>query len=110
MGGAQPLVPCMPSCPTQGQLVCRRQITLGSHSFHVFMGSLIAAARSNSKSCDLFSVAAISRQRVSSLPGSLLELLVEKRSEYGLFCADELVPEFRENSQFLNYYKAVIAY
>jgi hypothetical protein len=100
VGGALPLLPYMPSCTTQGQLVCRRQISLGSHSFHVCMGSLIAAVHSSSKSCDVFSFTAISHRRLSSLAESVLELLVEKSSEYDLFCADELVPEFREDSQF----------
>ena len=109
-GWSLPLLPYMPSCPTQGQLVCRRQITLKSHSFHVCMGSVIAAAHSSSKFSDVFSVAAISHRGLSSLAGSVLELLVEKRCEYDLFCADELVPEFREDSQFLHYYKAVSAY
>jgi hypothetical protein len=74
------------------------------------MGSLIAAAHSNSNFCDVFSVAAISHQMLSSLSGSVLESLVERRSENDLFCAEELVPGFGEDSQFLHYYKAVIAY
>jgi hypothetical protein len=73
------------------------------------MGSLIAVVHSSSKFCDAFSLAAILHRRLSSLAGSWLELLVEKRSEYDLFCTDELVPEFREDSQFLHYYKAVSA-